>query len=61
MWHVVQVRQTGGGGGQWWESIAAFDHHGVALLYANDCRDSNAPLRYRVVSREMTIHSSKQT
>jgi hypothetical protein len=35
--HAVQVRTKGGGGGEWWETIAAFDVEAVARGYGRDC------------------------
>jgi hypothetical protein len=48
--HAVQVRVTGGGGGQWWQTIAAFDVSEVAQQYARDCANCAAGSQYRVVA-----------
>lgn len=49
--YAVQVRRTGGGGGEWWETIAAFDVDIVAQDYMERCaKGSCAALEYRLVS-----------
>jgi len=36
--HVVQMLEVGPGGGEWWETIAAFNVEMLADKYAEACR-----------------------
>lgn len=47
--YAVQVGEKGGGGGEWWETIAAFNVKGVAQRYMNDCAHAHTARSYRLV------------
>ena len=50
--HAMQIYETGGGGGQWWETIAAFNCEAAAIAYGDDCQQANPVKRYRTISVE---------
>ena len=52
--YLVDVLETTGGGGQYWETIAAFNVEVAAENYANECREANPGRDYRV--RDFTLY-----
>jgi len=47
--HVVEIREIGGGGGQWWEVIAAFSVKRAAVNYMNELRGNGRQYRVREI------------
>lgn len=47
--HVVQVRERGPGGGEWWETLAAFNVKRMADDYAEQCRKTGRAYRVEPV------------
>jgi hypothetical protein len=50
---LVEVLETTGGGGQYWEPIAAFNVERAAMAYAAECKHTNPHRQYR--TRKFTL------